>query len=162
MGCSDHDRREINIFSKSRASCRCCNRKTRSSIWELLWMWPWMTWDRSMVAMNFQAASDPMPREGKLRFPKIISLGEFPQENPPTKPESRSSVREVAAQQRGWYNSNSPHWTLLVPNWTNRNFHSTIWWAGLLDAPKYLWSCTLRSLLVPHLTLSFESFWKGI
>lgn len=65
-----------------------------------------MTWDRPIVAVNFQAASDLMPREGKLRFPKTISLRKSTTNQAI---ESSCSVSEVAAYQRDWYNSNSPH-----------------------------------------------------
>lgn len=55
-----------------------------------------MTWDKPMavmVAMNSCTTSDPMPREGRLKSPKIISLG-----NSSASPDSRSAGRVAAGR----------------------------------------------------------------
>lgn len=62
------------------------------------WLGPWMNWDGPMiimVAMNSQAASVANLRNGRLKSPKIISLGNATANSEMA---SNSSARGVATQ----------------------------------------------------------------
>lgn len=78
-------------------------------------------------------SSQPCPwkRQIEINLSKTISLV-YSTANPATR--SRSSGREVAVQQEGWYNSNIFTWAFLVPTWTNKVLHPAIWGTMSLNA----------------------------
>lgn len=102
-----------------------------SGMWLLSRVRPIMIWDRPMaimVAMNSWATSADKPKEGRLKSPRTISVG--------NSTDSRKLLRQGVCLQQGiWYTSNNANWSCEL-SFRNKDSHPEIWGARPLKVTR--------------------------